>query len=93
MVNPTGGKYRVAIRGDAPGDNFCACADFATNRLGTCKHVEFMLATLAKKRGEAAAFRAGFAPSFIEIFVHYGQRRSLRIRIGADCPAALRKHF
>ena len=27
-------SYRVAIRGTAPGDNFCACPDYATNELG-----------------------------------------------------------
>lgn len=93
VVNPAGGKYRVAIRGGAPGDNFCGCADFATNRLGTCKHVEFMLATLAAKRGGKAALATGFAPSFSEIYVQYGQQRSLRVRVGADCPASLRRYF
>ena len=93
VVNPTGGKYRVAIRGDTPGDNFCSCADFATNRLGTCKHVEFMLAVLDKKRGGTAAFKTGFAPTYSEIYVHYGQRRSLRIRVGAECPPSLRQDF
>ena len=28
-------QYRVAIRGIQPGDNFCACPDYATNELGT----------------------------------------------------------
>ena len=93
VVNPTGGKYRVAIRGGLPGDNFCACADFATNRLGTCKHVEFMLATLAKKRGAKAAFRLGFAPTYSEIYVQYGEQRRLRLRVGGDCPEALRRYF
>ena len=36
-------RYRVAIRGLRPGDNFCACPDYATNELGTCKHIEFVL--------------------------------------------------
>ena len=31
--------YRVAIRGKHPGDNFCACPDYATNELGTCKDI------------------------------------------------------
>ena len=32
VSNPqSGGRYRVAIRGSKPGDNFCACADFAIN--------------------------------------------------------------
>ncbi|MCZ2291315.1 MAG: hypothetical protein LC125_05150, partial [Burkholderiales bacterium] len=39
--NPaSGSRWRVAIRGAAPGQNFCSCPDFATNTLGTCKHIE-----------------------------------------------------
>ena len=51
--------YRVAIRGLRPGDNFCACPDYAMNELGTCKHIEFTLAKLAGKRGAKAAFAGG----------------------------------
>ena len=43
--------YRVAIRGVRPGENYCTCADFATNALGTCKHVEFVLGRLERQRG------------------------------------------
>ncbi|MCO6475129.1 MAG: ATP-dependent helicase, partial [Phaeodactylibacter sp.] len=28
--------YRLALRGQEPGDNYCSCLDFATNGLGTC---------------------------------------------------------
>jgi len=31
----TGARYRVSIRGPAPGDNQCTCMDFASNDLGT----------------------------------------------------------
>lgn len=56
VINPTsGGRYRVAIRGALPGESFCSCPDFSTNDLGTCKHVEFMLAKLQRKRGGRAA--------------------------------------
>ena len=56
-------SYRVAIRGLSTGDNFCACPDFATNDLGTCKHIEFVLARLEKKRGAKAAFTRAFNAS------------------------------
>ncbi|MBI1989792.1 MAG: hypothetical protein HYS65_08655, partial [Betaproteobacteria bacterium] len=38
------GHYRVAIRGTGARDNYCSCPDYATNELGTCKHIEFTLA-------------------------------------------------
>src|SRR6202165_6395264 len=53
-------SYRVAIRGLGPGGNFCSCPDYATSELGTCKHIEFTLARLAKKRGARAAFAGGY---------------------------------
>ncbi len=47
VTNPTtGGQYRVSIRGFDVGDNHCDCPDFRTNTLGTCKHVEAVLAAL-----------------------------------------------
>src|SRR5262249_6699943 len=42
VTNPVSGNtYTVRIRGRHLGDNACTCPDFATNALGTCKHVEF----------------------------------------------------
>ena len=56
ITNPESkNSYRVAIRGSDLGDNFCSCPDFATNTLGTCKHVEFTLASLTRRRGGKAA--------------------------------------
>jgi hypothetical protein len=47
ISNPaTGGQYRVSIRGFDVGDNTCECPDFRTNTLGTCKHIEAVLASL-----------------------------------------------
>ena len=82
-------SYRVAIRGLSPGDNFCACADFATNDLGTCKHIEFVLAKLQKKRGAKQAFAHGWQAPFSEIWLRYGAQRAVCFRPGADCPPAL----
>ncbi|MCI0465331.1 MAG: SNF2-related protein [Gemmataceae bacterium] len=47
VINPaSGGQYRVSIRGFEVGDNLCECPDFKTNTLGTCKHIEAVLAAL-----------------------------------------------
>ena len=85
----SGGHYRVAIRGAASGDNLCTCPDFATNDLGTCKHIEFTLARLAARRGGKAALARGFVPPYSEVFLHHGGQRTVRFRPGADCPPAL----
>ncbi len=84
-------KYYVAIRGARPGDNFCACPDYATNELGTCKHIEFALARLEKKRGAKAAFTRGYQPAFSELYLRNGGARTIHFRAGTDCPATLAK--
>jgi len=91
VTNPaSGGRYRVAVRGTAPGENYCSCPDFTTNDLGTCKHVEFALARLARRRGGRAALVRGFEPPYSEIYLRYGAQRSVHFRAGKDCPARLR---
>ncbi len=41
-------KYRVTIRSLKRRANFCTCPDFATNQLGTCKHIEAVLHKISK---------------------------------------------
>lgn len=90
--NPaSGGSYRVAIRGREPGHNFCSCPDFATNDLGTCKHIEFTLARLESRRGAKSVLVRGFQPAYSEIYLHYAGARHVRWRAGTACPPALLK--
>jgi superfamily II DNA or RNA helicase len=88
--NPaSGSRYRVAIRGRALGQNFCTCPDFATNNLGTCKHIEFTLAKLESRRGGKAALANGFQPDYSEIWLDYAGLRRVRFRAGTSCPPVL----
>lgn len=92
VTNPeTQGEYRVAIRGDRVGDNYCSCPDFAVNTLGTCKHIEFTLAELKRKPGGRNAFLQGFRPAYSEVYLRYGAKREVVFRPGTDCPAPLRR--
>ncbi len=91
VANPqTGGEYRVAIRGGGLGDNYCSCRDFAVNTLGTCKHIEWVLARLLRKPGAARALAQGFHPVYSEVYLRYGARREVLWRPGRECPAGLR---
>ena len=88
--NPASGtRYRVAIRGQASGQNFCTCPDYATNDLGTCKHIEFTLARLQARRGGKAALARGFQSEYSEIWLAYAGAREVRFRAGTGCPPAL----
>lgn len=92
VANPQSrARYRVAIRGQKPGDNYCSCPDYATNELGTCKHIEFVVARLEKKRGAKAAFKRGYHPPFSELYLRNDGVRSLHFRAGTDCPVAIVK--
>ena len=83
-------SYRVAIRGLGPSVNFCSCPDYATSELGTCKHIEFTLAMLEKKRGARTAFARGYQPAFSELYLRYDGRRRVHFRAGDDCPQSVR---
>src|SRR5487761_936251 len=82
-------SYRVAIRGLGPGGNFCSCPDYATSELGTCKHIEFSLARLEKKRGAKTAFARGYQPAFSELYLRNDGKRCVHFRAGTDCPPAM----
>jgi hypothetical protein len=81
--------YRVVIRGGGLGDNFCSCPDFATNTLGTCKHIEFTLAKMRRGARTKAALREGFRPASSEVYLRYGARREVRLRLAEERPAGL----
>ena len=90
LTNPQTGKtYRIAIRGNSPGDNFCSCPDYRINNLGTCKHLEFTLAKLKGRKGAAKLFRERYEPPFSEVYLSYGPRREIRFRRGTAAPSGL----
>ncbi|HPO12083.1 MAG TPA: DEAD/DEAH box helicase [Candidatus Hydrogenedentes bacterium] len=90
VTNPKSGRtYRVAIRGKELGINFCSCPDFSVNTLGTCKHIEWLLNKLERKRGGKAALSAGYFAPYSEVFLWYGVQRKVCFRAGLDCPKNL----
>src|SRR5215469_4269603 len=66
----TGGSYEVEVRGLDIFTNSCGCIDHRVNGLGTCKHVEGVLAALKKKLGvRALAAAAAKGPPRTELFL------------------------
>lgn len=81
--NPVSGRtYKVAVRDEKNGHNFCSCPDFKVSVLGTCKHVEYMLHHLKKKKSNGKYFREGYMPEYSSISVRYGNERKIFLRIG-----------
>jgi superfamily II DNA or RNA helicase len=82
VSNPkTGGQYRVSIRGFDVGDNSCDCPDFKTNTLGTCKHIEAVLASL-KDEALPQLRRRKAAITNPEVYLQYGEQ----LRVGLHLP-------
>ncbi|KHE93503.1 MAG: hypothetical protein SCABRO_00739, partial [Candidatus Scalindua brodae] len=91
LTNPETEKtYKISIRGDKPGNNVCSCPDFRINNLGTCKHIEFTLFKLKKRRDAKKAFTETHSLPFSEIYLHYGLKREIRFREGKDAPTSLK---
>jgi len=92
----TGRKYRVAMRGPSLFENFCSCADFAVNTLGTCKHIEALLLRL-RQRFRGSFQRQKYQRNHASLSLHYGETLRVRLRLPADSPQALQeiagKHF
>ncbi|HBH88064.1 MAG TPA: hypothetical protein DDY17_10765 [Syntrophaceae bacterium] len=90
ITNPQSQKtYKIAIRGEAPGDNYCSCPDFSINNLGTCEHIVFTLSQLMKTTGAEEVFRKGCKTPYSEVFLNYGLKREVRFRAGSEAPAEL----
>ncbi|MFP5268399.1 MAG: hypothetical protein ACLGQU_13675 [Acidobacteriota bacterium] len=96
IKSASGRTYRVAIRGLGLFENYCSCPDFATNTLGTCKHVEALLFQL-RKRHRKALESAKFERTRASISLQYGDSIEVRLRLPASPSRELRaiaaEHF
>lgn len=67
VETPVGRQYMVTLHDPAAGLGHCSCPDFATNRLGTCKHILFVSDYLKKQPGFNKQI-AGERFPFIDVF-------------------------
>ncbi len=83
--NPrSGNTYKVAVRSEEAGLNFCTCPDFKINTLGTCKHVEFTLSSLKSINENKALFKRGYQRPYSSVTLRYGEERKAVLRIGPE---------
>ncbi len=86
-ANPSGASrvpYKVVIRSTSERINFCSCPDFATNLLGTCKHIEAVLHKIHKKRrkaGRKGKKAARTAPKMPVVYVDWDAPGEPRVRL------------
>ncbi len=82
-------QYRVHIRSLTRRANYCTCPDFATNQLGTCKHIEAVLHRLRKRPGFKQA--ASQVPPRGYVFLDWDTEPAPGIRLhrGLETPETL----
>ncbi|MFZ2959936.1 MAG: DEAD/DEAH box helicase [Candidatus Ozemobacteraceae bacterium] len=86
VLSPSGRTYEVTNRSLKRRVNSCTCPDYQTNLLGTCKHIEAVLAILGKKlRGRIDEAELS-APATAEVFLNYGER----VEVALYAPGKLR---
>ena len=89
--------YRVHIRSLTQRANYCTCPDFASNQLGTCKHIEAVLHRIGKRRDFARIKEQ--APPTPFIWLDWESDPAPRIRlhrstvIDGDLAHQLDEHF
>src|SRR4051794_23724648 len=83
VSSETGSSYEVEIRSLSQHDNSCGCPDYEVNGLGTCKHVEAVLARVRTVR------QAKTAKPRIEVFLRRtGERPEVRAQGLERSPSA-----
>jgi len=80
----------VAMRGPSVFENFCSCADFAVNTLGTCKHIEALLLRLRRRFGRSFDSHR-YQRTRASLSLHYGDTVNVRLRLPSEPSADLRK--
>ena len=91
VYNPASkNTYKVAVRSspkemdEGKNQNFCACYDFKTNQLGTCKHLEATLRKLWRNTHLRKYFKEKPARPYTSVYLNYIGERKVMIRVGTD---------
>lgn len=92
LTNPkTERTYRVVILGERLGVNYCSCPDYSVNTLGTCKHIEYLLNKLRRKKGAKKMLKEGYVPEYSFVTLRYGLRRRIAFSMGRSISNPLKK--
>ncbi|MEZ5534504.1 MAG: DEAD/DEAH box helicase [Thiolinea sp.] len=83
-------SYRVNIRSLRQRNNYCTCPDFATNQLGTCKHIEGVLHKISKRADYAELAQRGAPQPYIYLNWNVEQPPAISLSRTATMDAGLR---
>ncbi|MGH8018554.1 MAG: SWIM zinc finger family protein, partial [Opitutaceae bacterium] len=92
--SPSGQTYTVQLRAlGEPAVAACSCTDFRINGLGTCKHIEAVLASLPRTRKDAWRRGANEGSSFADLAISVDGATLAIERNARSLPPALRALF
>ncbi len=80
-------EYKVVYRGRRSIWNYCSCLDFKTSQLGSCKHLEAVKVWIRKNHRKICTDN----PAYTSVYVDYKGGRNIKIRIGSNEEAAMKK--
>lgn len=81
--------YTVHIRSLTRSANYCNCPDFKVNQLGTCKHIEAVLARIGKRRDFDQLARRSAPVPYVFLDWAADEAPQIRLNRGAPLPADL----
>jgi len=81
VTSTSGRTYRVQIRSLTELTNSCACPDYQTNLIGTCKHIEGVLLHLKDALGDRWDELAVEAPPVSQVYVHHAAQTTIRVSL------------
>lgn len=84
VTSKSGRTYRVGLRSLTESQNTCTCADYQSNRIGTCKHIEGVLLSLREKHGKQLEALAKKRPAGTQIYLRYGE--AVTVQVGLPLP-------
>ena len=77
-TSTSGQSYTVQIRSLTERFNTCTCPDYRTNTIGTCKHIEGVIAYLKKEFKDQWKTFIAEAPPISQVYVHHAERITVR---------------
>lgn len=89
--------YTVQIRSLTDLLNTCSCPDYATNTIGTCKHIEGVLGNLQQQFEKRWQKFIEQAPPVTQLYVHHAGQTTVRVTLplpkDKKLREALARHF
>ena len=81
VVSTSERAYTVQIRSLTERLNTCTCPDYRTNTIGTCKHIEGVLANLQNEFADRWGEFVTQAPPITQMYVHHAERTTVRVTL------------